>query len=241
MKQTWRDLLFLHWAVDPDAVARTLPRGLAVDTFDGRAWVGIVPLFMRDVRAPLLPSVGPLSNFHELNLRTYAYDEAATPGVWFYSLDADQWLAVETASRVFRLPYRHAAMQSSVAGEEISFTSLRRGEPPSHRASFRWRGRGGAGLAEPGTLEFFLVERYVMFARPYRDGTVPSARVHHEPYRIETADVLEWSAVPFGLEGLERPARAPDHVLVARAVEDVDVFALEGERAIEPAGRGRSG
>src|SRR5438105_3699987 len=87
MYHTWRDLLFLHWRVEPERIQRTLPPGLFVDTYDGAAWVGVVPFFMRNIRPWWLPCIPGLSNFMELNLRTYVYDAAGTPGVWFYALD----------------------------------------------------------------------------------------------------------------------------------------------------------
>jgi len=111
MYQQWRDLLFLHWEYPAAAIQETLPEGLFVDTFGGTAYLGIVPFFMRNSRPRFLPAVPGLSNFMELNLRTYVYDRSGIPGVWFYSLDANQPLAVEIARRIFHLPYRHAKMR----------------------------------------------------------------------------------------------------------------------------------
>ena len=112
MFQQWREVLFLHWEYPVAAIQATLPEGLFVDTFDGKAYLGIVPFFMRNVRPRFLPIVPALSHFMELNLRTYVHDRAGVPGVWFYSLDANQWLAVEIARRFFHLPYEHAEMES---------------------------------------------------------------------------------------------------------------------------------
>jgi uncharacterized protein YqjF (DUF2071 family) len=94
MRQRWENLLFLHWRVDPAVIQRSLPAGLHVDTFEESAWIGIVPFAMRDVRPAGLPAIGPISNFLELNVRTYVHDERGVPGVWFYSLDCNQPLAV---------------------------------------------------------------------------------------------------------------------------------------------------
>lgn len=101
MRQRWEKLLFLHWAWDAAEVQRTLPLGLTVDTFEGRAWLGVVPFFMRDVRPAWVPSVPGISNFLELNVRTYVFDGRGRPGIWFYSLDCNQRLAVRAARTFF--------------------------------------------------------------------------------------------------------------------------------------------
>src|SRR6266496_5134461 len=95
--QNWRSLLFLHWEYNVEAIQNTLPEGLRVDTFAGKAYIGIVAFFMQDVHPRFLPTLPGLSHFQELNVRTYVYDDRGVPGVWFYSLDANQWLAVQAA------------------------------------------------------------------------------------------------------------------------------------------------
>ena len=105
MYQKWRDLLFLHWEFDPQVIQETLPAGLHVDTYQGRAYLGLVPFYMKDIRPRFCPCIPGISNFLEMNLRTYVFDSTGRPGVWFYSLDANQWLAVRIARRFFHLPY----------------------------------------------------------------------------------------------------------------------------------------
>ncbi len=101
MHQRWTDLLFLHWEYPLEALQSTLPAGLFVDTFRGKAYLGIVPFFMRNIRPRFLPALPGISNFMEMNLRTYVHDRSGVPGVWFYSLEANQRLAVEVARRFF--------------------------------------------------------------------------------------------------------------------------------------------
>jgi uncharacterized protein YqjF (DUF2071 family) len=121
-RQRWRDLLFLHWRVPVSTVQRTLPEGLTVDTFDGDAWVGIVPFAMQGVRPRFFPPVPWLSWFLELNVRTYVLDAQGVPGVWFHSLDCDQPVAVEIARRCFHLPYMHARMRATRMGSVVDYT-----------------------------------------------------------------------------------------------------------------------
>jgi uncharacterized protein len=228
MYQRWEALLFLHWACDPSLIQQTLPSGLTVDTFQNRAYLGVVPFFMRKVRPRFCPQLLGISEFLELNLRTYVFDSRGIPGVWFYSLDANQWLAVQVARRAFQLPYFHARMRAEKdkSSGEITYSALRSGSPESLGSKFRYRAAGEIRRAEPGSLEFFLIERYVLFASLKCSGILFGGKVHHTPYGITNAEVPEWSDSVFELDGFERPARAPDHILMSPGV-DVEVFAIE--------------
>ncbi len=222
MKQRWSGLAFFHWAIDPDVIAARLPPGLRVDTFDGKAWIGVVPFFMQRIRPTGLPPLPWLSWFHELNVRTYVYDEKGNPGVWFFSLDCNQPIAVEIARRAFNLPYEHAAM-SSVTGECITYRS-RRKNSQLPEATFRYPPPRSPEPAAPESLKWFLVERYLLFSTDKR-GSLHTGRVHHKPYLIETATGTECSTIPFSLNGFPEPACPPDSILLAGPV-DVSVFPL---------------
>jgi uncharacterized protein YqjF (DUF2071 family) len=226
MYQTWRELLFLHWRFEASLIQATLPPGLHVDTYDGAAWVGVVPFFMRNIRPVWFPAVPGVSNFQEINLRTYAYDDRGTPGVWFYSLDANCWPGVLWGRALFRLPYHWAKMSYSLdaATGHVRFTSHRRSAEPAWTSRFDYEPHDGARTAEPGTLEFFLVERYILFAE--RGGRLYSGQVHHTPYPVRDATVREWDDHMLALRGLPRPGRAPDHAILSRGVE-VDIFPLK--------------
>lgn len=225
MRQRWEHLLFLHWAWSAAEVQRTLPRGLTVDTFDGRAWLGVVPFFMRGVRPVGLPPIAPLSNFLELNVRTYVTDPLGRPGVWFYTLDCNQWLAVKLARALFHLPYRHAKMAARVSREgTVEYRSRRKGE--SRESQFHYRLAETGQPAAIGSLEFFLVERYRLFAPDRPKGGLFSGRVWHEPYQIGAAEVPVWDDVMLQLEGFASPCRSPDHVCAAQPV-NVRVFGIE--------------
>lgn len=204
-------------------VQATLPPGLSVDTHGSAAFVGIVPFFMQRVRPVGLPPLPWISWFLELNVRTYVRDAAGRPGVWFYSLDCNQPLAVAIARRFFHLPYVHARMTARIRERTISFAGRRRDEasPPW---SYAWTPGDGTALAKPGSLEFFLVERYLLYTAD-RAGRLCCGRVEHAPYRLNTPVVSELSATPSRLAGfrLEGP---PVSVLGARSV-DVSVFPLE--------------
>ncbi len=234
MRQQWAHLLFLHWTWEPEAVQRTLPAGLTVDTWEGKAWVGLVPFFMRRVRPAGLCAVPGISDFLELNVRTYVHDERGRPGVWFYSLDCNQWLAVKIARTFFHLPYEHAEMNATVDGVsgEVAYGARRinaRGRELGRESRFRYRAVGGSSEAAPGTREFFLAERYTLFAHDAGRGQLWAGQVAHMPYRLSVADVPEWDDTMMRLAGFDPKGRAPDHVCAAEAV-DVEIFPLQRVR-----------
>src|SRR5262249_60783837 len=106
----WRDLLFLHWAVPAEPLRALVPEQLDLDLFEGTAYVGLVPFSMTDVRPVGLPPIVGLSRFHETNVRTYVHRAGSDPGVWFFSLDAANRVAVALARRLYHLPYYFARM-----------------------------------------------------------------------------------------------------------------------------------
>lgn len=231
MYQTWQELLFLHWDFPAEQIQATLPPGLYVDTFDGNAWLGVVPFWMRNIRPRWFPAVPGISNFLELNLRTYVHDDRGTCGVWFYSLDANQSLAVWTARTFFHLNYQHARM-SSTRDEKtgwIEYCSQRLAAGPEMEASFRYRPASPPRLTEPGSLEFFLVERYVLFASS-PGGRLSTGTVIHEPYQISDVELSSWSDSPLALNGFSRAGNPPVHAAMCRGV-DVDIYGLVSHRA----------
>jgi uncharacterized protein YqjF (DUF2071 family) len=223
MYQSWRDLLFLHWRVDPGAVRRTLPEGLFVDTYDDDAYVGIVPFRVTGARLRGIPALPLVSDFLELNVRTYVYDRHGTPGVWFYSLDCNQPLAVWGARAAFGLNYRHAQLQfDRPRTRSISYSSTLCDTGPG--CSITCAVEEATHPAAPGTLEFFLIERYALFVESA--GKVYRGRVHHVPYPVQSAK-LETSISDLLLDrGFVVNESTPDDVRAAAGV-DVEIFGLQ--------------
>jgi hypothetical protein len=166
--QRWNDLLFAHWPVPPVSVASLLPAGLVPDTFDGSAWIGVVPFWMDRIRFSGLPRIPGASSFPELNLRTYVREEHTNlAGVYFFSLDAANPIAVTVARTFFRLPYywAHMAIKPQQDGrffyrsdrhltrKPVRFRATYRGLGPTHRLA----------QSVPGTIEYFLTERYRLY------------------------------------------------------------------------------
>lgn len=222
MFQTWSELLFLHWRWDPEDIQKRLPAGLTVDTFDGSAWLGIVPFFMKNIRPRFCPAVPWISNFLELNVRTYVFDEQERPGVWFFSLDCNQPVAVWTARTFFHLPYQHSRMSAQVPlPRTVDYSNHRNGDTTASR--FHYTLSSSTTAAQPGTLDFFLVERYLLFANTPRG--LRCGQVHHVPYPVATAEVARFDTRLLQLNGFTEPKIAPDHVCGSPGV-DVSIYAL---------------
>ncbi len=223
MRQRWEDLLFLHWEVSAEEIQKRLPEGLHVDTFGGRAYLGAVPFFMRKVRPRGLFALPGLSNFLELNVRTYVHDAKGLPGVWFFSLDANQPVAVEVARRWYHLPYQHAKMSARRDGTTVTYDCRRRGKNES--AHYQYDQPEGGQEAEPGSLEFFLLERYVLFSWHAKKQRLFRGYVHHAPYRYSMTEPEKWSALPLQWEGFDPGDTPPAHAAIAAGF-DVNAFAI---------------
>ena len=207
MTQTWHDLLFAHWPFEPEQLAPRIPAGLELDTFDGRAWLAIVPFVMTNVAPRGAPALPFVSAFPELNVRTYVR-AGGKPGVFFFSLDAARTLAVWTARLMFRLPYCRAEMTVTRRGAEISYRSRRLG--PDRTAEFFavYRPTGSPFRPQPGTLEHFLTERYCLYA--YGHGGLPyRLEIHHPPWTLQPAEALISLNSMAAASGLTLPSSEP--------------------------------
>ena len=204
MAMRWHDLLFLHWPVPAAALRPLVPPGLELQTFDGSAWLGVVPFRMTGIRHRLGPPLPWLSAFPELNLRTYvATPGGGHPGVWFFSLDAANPVAVRVARWQFNLPYFDARMTcvpdlavgghgggaagaSPDAGVRYQSVRTHRGAPPATFVG-RYRPTGPPALAATGTIDHWLTERYCLYAADAR-GTVRRGDIHHVPWPLQPAE-----------------------------------------------------
>lgn len=226
MYQTWRDLLFLHWEYPVAEIQHSLPAGLTVDSYQGKAYVGLVPFFMCHIRPRFVPAIPPISNFLEINVRTYVYDANGLPGVWFYSLDTNSWLAVQVARRFFKLPYFYAQMSASEKPDQtISYQSWRRASSAGTTSHFTHQPQGQTHFAQAGSLEFFLAERYILFAHA-GNSRLYHGYVHHSPYPLQLVQVSQWNDHLLEMAGLTRPQRPPDHTLFSPGV-DVEIFPIK--------------
>ena len=185
LRQSWNDLLFAHWRVARDQLRELVPRFLELDTFDGEAWVAVTPFRLTDLSPRGLPALPWVSAFNEVNVRTYVVRDGI-PGVYFFSLDANSAVAVAGASAVFHLPYHLAEMEFEQDLGRFRLRSARTSGPAQLEVEY---GPSGPPFEpSPGTLEYFLTERYCLYthdsvATPYR------VEIHHAPWQLQRAEV----------------------------------------------------
>ncbi len=228
--QRWSELLFSHWCVPVELLRPLIPRELEIDTFEGQAWLGLVPFHMSGVRPAWCPALPFVSEFHETNLRTYVHFKGRDPGVWFLSLDAACRLAVEVARWKWHLPYFNAEMNLCRDGNAVRYSSRRIDHRSSRRADVDITVKIGEPLnsepgvsVQPGTLEHFLAERYILYANDHRGGLL-RGRVHHSPYPLRSAEIV--SCRQTLASAAEVPVSGqPDHALFSEGVT-VDIFPL---------------
>jgi uncharacterized protein YqjF (DUF2071 family) len=204
----WRDLLFMHWPLPPHILARQLPPGLSLDTFDGAAWIGVVPFRMTDIGLRPIGTM-PVSSFAELNVRTYV-KHGDRSGVWFLSLDAASRLAVETARTWFHLPYFHASIRLQQRDDGWTEYACRRLDRRGRQALFhgRYRPVDSPRQAKSGTLDHWLTERYCFFAVDGR-GRLSRTDVHHHPWPLQSAEAIVETNSMAHASDVALPASAP--------------------------------
>ena len=247
MHQNWGKLLFMHWPIGAEVLRPLIPAQLSVDTFDGSAWIGVVPFTMWGIRASFLPSIPRTSAFHELNVRTYVHYQGV-PGVWFFSLDAASRLAVWGARRFYHLPYFNARMDLRQDGNTIEYSSQRidaltygeffragREEFPAELDVHHFRGTGRAELkvnwnigeqlplSKPDSLAFFLTERYCLYS--LHRGQIYRSRIFHEPWPLKSATVNSYQSTMIESLGLPVPTDTP-RLHYAQSIA-VDIWSLK--------------
>jgi uncharacterized protein len=224
MRQNWDKLLFLHWPVEEQVLRPLIPSGLAIDLFDGCAWIGVVPFTMHGVRPSFLPPIPWVSSAHELNVRTYVKANGK-PGVWFLSMDASSRLVVEAARMAYFLPYFTARMRLEEKNGEIHYSSNRTDTraAPAHFEAI-WKIEGALPETRPGSLDFFLTERYCLYAE--RGGTLYQARILHEQWPLAQARLISISSTLLSSLGIESPS-APPLIHAQREPVGVSIWPLE--------------
>jgi hypothetical protein len=222
-RQTWGKLLFMHWRIPAERLRAAVPAELEIDTHDGDAWIGVVPFTIRGMRLSFLPPVPGLSEMHELNVRTYVHHKGV-PGVLFLSLDATSTLAVLGARTFFLLNYYTADISLGQEAEQITYRSRRtHANAPAAAFDATWRIGRPLEASQPGSLEFFLTERYCFLT--VHEGRVYRCRIHHPPWPLATAEVSSYHSTMIESHGLLTPDGEP---LLHYAEEiTVDIWPLE--------------
>ena len=187
MTQTWNDLLFAHYPIKEEVLRKLVPAALPLDSYNGMCWIGVVPFHMTDIRLRGMPPVPGTDRFPELNVRTYVTVDGK-PGVYFFSLDATNLLAVRVAQTFYRLPYVHADIKAIKEGQDILYKSRRRGIVDA-RLTCRYRPVSEPFLAEKGSFDEWLTERYCLYTVS-KKGVPLRCDIHHEPWPLQKAEAV---------------------------------------------------
>ena len=228
MKQTWHDLLFAHWPLPPQQIRPFVPPRLPLDIFEGQCWIGVVPFWMSGVRPRMIPPLPGLSRFPELNVRTYV-NYGGKPGVYFFSLDAANHLAVWAARKFFYLPYFYASMSSTEHDGSILYSSRRPGGHAEFRASYR--PIAPVQFAEKGSLADWLTARFCLYTT--HQGQMYRCDIHHLPWPLQAAHA------EFDRNTMPAAARIalPDQPPLLHFSKRLEVLIWQLRRADEPQAR----
>jgi uncharacterized protein YqjF (DUF2071 family) len=207
MTQTWHDLLFAHWPIDVGELREKVPAAFELDQFGGTSWLAVVPFHMTNVAPRGVPSLPWISEFSELNVRTYVR-VGDRPGIYFFSLDAGSTLAVQAARTLLNLPYYSAHMTVTRENDAVRYESERAGSSPAAALSVTYEPHGARFHARKDSLEYFLTERYCLYnldgsGRPYR------LDIHHPPWPLQTADAQFTINTMADAAGVPLPAVQP--------------------------------
>jgi hypothetical protein len=204
VRQVWRNLTFLHWRYDPAIITPLLPPGLILDTFDGSAWVGLVPFILSGVQPYGFPALPWISEFPETNVRTYVRDAEGQRGVWFFTLEADRLAAVLLARAWYHLPYRWASMQVKQFGSTIEYRSQRS----------RLFGKGDTDIAiqigdpiETAEFDHFLTARFRLYTASR--NRIAYAQIEHAPWPLRHATLSRLNETLIERSGVVRPRGEP--------------------------------
>src|ERR1041384_7529323 len=230
MTQSWHNLLFAHWPVDAELLRAKLPAGLPLDLYDGQAWVGVVPFRMTNVAPRFVPVIPFISEFAELNVRTYV-TVGEKRGVYFFSLDAESAVAVTAARSLLHLPYFAADMNVRGDSERIEYVSRRtdRSGAPADFAA-QYRPVAPSFEAQPGSLEYFLTERYCLYNVDAR-FRVYRLEIHHPPWKLQRAEATIATNTMAEAAGINLPSIAP--LLHFSARQDMPAWPPETLASVE--------
>jgi uncharacterized protein len=210
LRNNWEELTFVHWAYAPEVVQRLLPAGLDVDTFEGRAYVSLIPFRMSDASPRGLPAVPWISRFSETNVRTYVVDAAGNHAIWFFSLDANRLPIVLLARSLLGFPYVWSKMSIDIDGDRRRYETQRRRWPRTPSATSVVAVEIGERIPEPSELDVFLTARWGTIARwPSHRGALRHHPVDHAEWELHQAALLQLDSSSVDAAGLPSPTGEP--------------------------------
>ncbi|MGJ4786893.1 YqjF family protein [Leptospira koniambonensis] len=206
MKQIWHDLLFVHWPLPVSMIRPFVPKRLEIDTFENQTWIGVVPFHMSGIRMRGLPVMPIASRFPEINVRVYVTIDGK-PGVYFFSLDAESWLAVKVARAFYHLPYYLANFKVIEKENRIYYQSQRTSSKNRFCFQAEYGPTSDVFLAKKGSLDYWLTERYCLYAN--NKNSLYRCEILHEPWPLQKAEANILQNTMADLEGIRLPDIKP--------------------------------
>ncbi|RKQ34758.1 YqjF family protein [Oceanobacillus halophilus] len=185
MKQKWKNISFLHWPLSESQLRPFIPKQLTIDTYHGQAWVGMVIFEMESIHLRGIPKYSITPNFSEVNVRTYVTYNGV-PGIYFLSIDVDNWASVTLAKRWYHLPYHSANISIEKSHESYHYESIRHGQS-------QIKGEGmihplpESYIADKDSLDYWLMERYRLYSINKKQSLY-KADIHHKPWSLQKAE-----------------------------------------------------
>jgi uncharacterized protein YqjF (DUF2071 family) len=213
---TWRDLLFASWRVPPEIVRAKVPPELDLDTFDGSAWVTLVPMHVTGMHYRDVPPIPGMVTLRELNFRTYV-KRNGKGGVYFLSIECPAIVSDWMALHLFKVPYLKAQIVMANDGVTYHYASERTQSDMPPAAFFgTFSPSGETASPAPGSLESFLVERFCLFF--VKDGKVYRGDIHHEAWKLQSAELNIGYNTIAKAAGFDL-AEKPDHIAFSPATD----------------------
>jgi uncharacterized protein YqjF (DUF2071 family) len=187
MRQSWRNLLFTHWPISPEVLRPYIPSQLQIDTFNDRAWIGVVVFVMEGIYHRYLPTISLTPTFSEINVRTYVRYNGK-PGIYFLSLDVNDLASYTIAKRWYHLPYSLASISYQQEGPTFHVKSIRKAKtniPIEFKGSYS--PNQDVFYAKKETLEHWFIERYCLYSNDNR-GNMYCGDIHHRPWPLQTVN-----------------------------------------------------
>ena len=228
MKQEWQNLLFLHWSIPVKTIRHLIPEELEIDTYDNSAWIGIIPFQMRNLRPSFLFPIPSISNFTEINLRTYVKDKYNRKGVWFFSLDTHNSFGNWVAQTFFHLNYRSAKTEFLNTQTQLNTCKFSFPKTQYPEQIFSWQHSEHTFMPSksPESLEFFLTERYRLFSYNNKRNSLLTGTLSHDSYKLNRPKLLKYTTDLFASNGIDFSNVYPESILACKGT-NVKVYPIE--------------
>ena len=228
MKQEWQNLLFLHWSIPVKTIRHLIPEELEIDTYDNSAWIGIIPFQMRNLRPSFLFPIPSISNFTEVNLRTYVKDKYNRKGVWFFSLDTHNSFGNWVAQTFFHLNYRFAQTEFLNTQTQLNTCKFSFPETQYPEQTLSWEHSEHTFMPSksPESLEFFLTERYRLFSYNNKRNSLLTGTLSHDSYKLNRPKLLKYTTDLFASNGIDFSNVYPESILACKGTK-VKVYPIE--------------